>query len=342
MTHTPVTPSTTPPPTPRRCRRIVQAHHLDCQGLSLAQIAEQLGCARSTAHAYLRDFQLHRAHILHTVAADRLLDQVFRLTEPQTDPQQHRQTVAATRELRLLLTAMPGLQEHERQQQQQLETARNASAVALARQRHYSVSQDGHLRGIGQAEFGECMPECPTCRPDLYEGDNPLPPIRNLSDWGAADPQIEQRTANPQPSPAQVDAPDSSPSLSQAEASDSSPSPGLDPGAEGVPPRPPDASELSQPGLSQPQPDQSGDIPPESGQIWTNPDIPEHQHDESPVPDSEFTPTPPNSRPTLRNIGPDYPASWDNPFGYPPPPPRGDSLVPQLFANRWLNRRNYR
>ena len=340
MSHAPVNPSTTPPPTPRRCRRILQAHHLDCQGRSVAQIAEQLGCARSTAYAYLRDFQLHRAHILHTVAADSLLDQVFRLTEPQTDPQQHRQTVAATRELRLLLTAMPGLQEHERQQQQQLETARNAAAVALARQRHYSVSQDGHLRGIGQAEFGECMPECPTCRPDLYEGDHPLPPIRTLSDWAAADLQIEQRTANPQLSPAQVDAPDSSPSPCKAEVPNACP--GLDPGAEGVPPRTPDESNPSQPALSRPQPDQTSDTPPESGQIWTNPDIPEQQQDESPVHDNEFAPTPPNSRPRPHNIGPDYPASWDNPFGYPPPPPRGDSLVPQLFANRWLNRRNYR
>ncbi len=90
------------PPTPRCCRRILEAHHLDCQGLSLQQIGDRLGCARSTAHAYLRDFRIHRTHILHTVAADRLASQVYRPTQHQTDPAQHRQ-------LRFLLLNPPDL-----------------------------------------------------------------------------------------------------------------------------------------------------------------------------------------------------------------------------------------
>ena len=40
------------------------------------QIARQLGCARSPVYASLRDFRLHRNHILRTVAADRLLVRV--------------------------------------------------------------------------------------------------------------------------------------------------------------------------------------------------------------------------------------------------------------------------
>ncbi len=36
------------PPTLRRCRRILEAHHLRSQGLSIRQIARQMGCAPST------------------------------------------------------------------------------------------------------------------------------------------------------------------------------------------------------------------------------------------------------------------------------------------------------
>ena len=92
---------------------MVEAHHFDCQALSLRQIARQMRCAPSTVHAYLRDFRLHRNHVLRTVAADRLADQLQCLTQPQTDPAQHRQTVAATRELRLLLLNLPAIQQHQ-------------------------------------------------------------------------------------------------------------------------------------------------------------------------------------------------------------------------------------
>ena len=169
------TTTTSNPPTPRRCQRIMEAHHLRCQGLSLQEIADRLGCARSTVHAYLRDFQLHRAHILETVAADRLADQVYLLTQPETEPAQHRQHVATARELRLLLTALPQLEARDEQRREQAETARNAEAVALARSRHFMADPDGHLRyHVGDCE---CMPECPMCHPQLYEGDDALPPF---------------------------------------------------------------------------------------------------------------------------------------------------------------------
>ena len=100
----------TNPPTPRRCQRILQAHRLRCQGRSLNQIAAELGCARSTAAAYLRDFRIHHAHILQSVAEDQLLDQIQLLTEPDQEPRQHQQRVATARELRLLLTALPRIQ----------------------------------------------------------------------------------------------------------------------------------------------------------------------------------------------------------------------------------------
>ena len=198
----------TNPPTPRRCRRILEAHHLDCQGLSPNDIATQLRCARSTVYAYFRDFQTHRAHILRTVAADRLADQVHILTTPETDPDQHRQTVAATRELRLLLAAMPDLQEQERQQREQLVNARQADAVALAQSRHFLAGEDGHVRYISRERYGQCLPECPMCRPELYEGDDPLPPLRSphevidadLEEPAPTEPEPDQPSQNPDPS----------------------------------------------------------------------------------------------------------------------------------------------
>ncbi|MCY4618391.1 MAG: hypothetical protein OXD50_07550 [Chloroflexi bacterium] len=112
-------PATTKPPTPRRCRRMVEAHHFDCQGLSLRQIGRQMDSAPSTVHSCLRDFRLHRNHVLRTVATDQLADQVHILTQPQTDPVQHRQAVANAQELRLLLRNLPDIQEHNQHQREQ-------------------------------------------------------------------------------------------------------------------------------------------------------------------------------------------------------------------------------
>ncbi len=97
---------------------MVEAHHFDCQGLSLRQIGRQMDCAPSTVHAYLRDFRLHRNHVLRTVATDQLANQVHILTQPQTDPAQHRQAVANARELRLLLLNLPDIQEHDQRQRE--------------------------------------------------------------------------------------------------------------------------------------------------------------------------------------------------------------------------------
>ncbi|MYD54842.1 MAG: hypothetical protein F4W96_11150, partial [Chloroflexi bacterium] len=153
------------PPTPRRCRRILEAHHLDCQGLSPDAIAEQLRCARSTVYAYFRDFQLHRAHILRTVAADRLADQVHILTTPDTDPDQHRQTVAATRELRLLLQSLPAIHEEEDRRREQELAAATAAAEARTRALEFEtrLGPDGHERYMHESRAGQCVLGCLQC-----------------------------------------------------------------------------------------------------------------------------------------------------------------------------------
>ena len=175
------------PPTPRRCRRILAAHHLDCQGLSLRQIGKQLGRAHSTVHAYLRDFQLHRNHILYTVAADQLADQIYRLTQPQSDPAQHRQTIAATRELRLLLLNPPAIQ------------GRDLSGQALAPTdaepggRFWETSEDGngHRRYIAGPDIGQCVLECIGCMRDAYAS-----PPDNSDQPGLTESEPDQPSPN--------------------------------------------------------------------------------------------------------------------------------------------------
>lgn len=161
--------ATSKPPGPRRCLRILEAHHLSCRGFSLSQIAEEMHCARSTAHAYLRDYRLYSAHILRTVAAARLADQVYLLSQPDPDPARHRQHVAAARELRLLLTAMPRLEEIEELQRHPAlrplpgETAEEAKARAHAHEWETRIDPDGHERYLRGPKQGECQLFCSKC-----------------------------------------------------------------------------------------------------------------------------------------------------------------------------------
>ncbi len=157
---------TTKPPTPRRCRCILEAHHLDCQALSLRQIADRPGCAHSTVHAYLRDFQLHRAHILRTVAADQLAEQVYQLTQSQTEPDQHRRHVASTRELRLLLLSLPAIQQHDERQGEPA----NAPIDDQTNEQfpNSRVDADGHRRYIAGPDNGQCVLARPRCVLGFY------------------------------------------------------------------------------------------------------------------------------------------------------------------------------
>ena len=64
---------------PRRRARLLQAHNLRCQGLTLRQIADQMGCAHSTVSQYLRDFHTHQDAIIETLAADHLVHSLSQL-----------------------------------------------------------------------------------------------------------------------------------------------------------------------------------------------------------------------------------------------------------------------
>ena len=177
------------PPTPRRCRRILAAHHLHCQDLSLQQIADRMGCARSTAHSYLRDFRLHRDHILRTVAADRLADQVHLLGQIETEPDQHRRAVAATRELRLLLLNLPDIKEHDERPPQQ------APTYPCEQDWETGFDADGHLRYIGGPGDGDCLLNCPKCLDEFNRRR-----IAGLDQPGSVETEQDQSSQNPEKS----------------------------------------------------------------------------------------------------------------------------------------------
>ncbi len=175
---------TSKPPTPRRCQRILQAHHLRCQGLSLTQIAAAMNCARSTSAAYLRDLRLHHHHILQTLVEDQLLDHIQLLTEPGQEPKQHQQRVATARELRLLLTALPKIEaarERKREQPGSDEPAEEQPPC----------SQYDHAFALvnGQDRPDNCPDDCEFTKP---------PYARDLDSPGQTEPD---REPSPQISP---------------------------------------------------------------------------------------------------------------------------------------------
>ena len=108
-------------PSPKRRAHMLQAHALRARGFSIAQIARATDHAPSTVHAWLRDFEFEREHIVAAIAQDQLLvllhsqAELLRLNEldpPQTADHadsRHRQLqalTALTRELRLVCAVL--------------------------------------------------------------------------------------------------------------------------------------------------------------------------------------------------------------------------------------------
>ena len=108
-------------PSPKRRAHMLQAHALRARGFSIAQIARATDHAPSTVHAWLRDFEFEREHIVAAIAQDQLLvllhsqAELLRLNE--LDPpksadhadSRHRQLqalTALTRELRLVCAVL--------------------------------------------------------------------------------------------------------------------------------------------------------------------------------------------------------------------------------------------
>lgn len=98
-------------PNPARRARILQAHQLRSQGLTLREIAKIMGCAHSTVAGYLRDYELFRLDLMREVAADQIVIHAIQLA--QVDSDHHDRRLAAMREFRLLLTALPEMRRDE-------------------------------------------------------------------------------------------------------------------------------------------------------------------------------------------------------------------------------------
>ncbi len=98
-------------PNPARRAKLLQAHQLRQQGLTIRQIAEIMHCAPSTVVGYLRDFELFRNDLLHELAADQLVSHVIQLADI-TD-QHHDRRLATARELRLLLGSVAQIRRDE-------------------------------------------------------------------------------------------------------------------------------------------------------------------------------------------------------------------------------------
>ena len=98
-------------PNPARRNKLLHAHQLRQQGLTLRQIAEIMNCAHSTVAGYLSDFELFRADLIHELAADQIVSHVIQLADLADE--HHDRRLAALRELRLLLTAVPQIRRDE-------------------------------------------------------------------------------------------------------------------------------------------------------------------------------------------------------------------------------------
>ena len=98
-------------PNPARRARILQAHQLRQQGLTLREIAKIMGCAHSTVAGYLRDYELFRVDLMRELAADQIVSHAIQLAE--VDSEHHDRRLAAMREFRLLLTALPEIRRDE-------------------------------------------------------------------------------------------------------------------------------------------------------------------------------------------------------------------------------------
>ncbi len=98
-------------PNPARRARILQAHQLRQQGLTLREIARIMGCAHSTVAGYLRDYELFRFDLMRELASDQIVTNAIHLADVESEHFDRR--LAASREFRLLLNALPEMRRDE-------------------------------------------------------------------------------------------------------------------------------------------------------------------------------------------------------------------------------------
>ncbi len=126
-------------PNPARRARILEAQQLRMQGLTIRQIGHRMNCSVSTAHGYVRDYELFRLDLVRELAADQIVNHLIHLGDPAGA--QNDQSPADLRELRLLLASMARFRSDEEHRTRQL----NHGGVAVDRYgNRYSVRERFH------------------------------------------------------------------------------------------------------------------------------------------------------------------------------------------------------
>ncbi len=105
-------------PNPARRARILQAQELRQQGLTLRQIARIMDCSPSTVAGYLRDYELFRNDLIQELAADQIVSNLIQLGDVNDEHYERR--LAAVREYRLLLAALPGFRDDQNERIREL------------------------------------------------------------------------------------------------------------------------------------------------------------------------------------------------------------------------------
>ena len=226
-------------PNPARRARIIEAHQLRIQGLTVRQIAGRMDCSVSTAHGYIRDFELFRTDLMRELAGDRLVSHLVHLND-SNDPERG-QRVAELRELRMLLTSLPRIRREE--SDRTLELVSGGVSVDNYGNRYpiparffpptaeeQQATEQSPADGNHNSPAGRPSPDVPlTYIPEPTRTDP------NTGEHNSCPPPEEQVATLPAPTAPQDEITNlQSPPAERGEMPQ--PAPGSDPGAEGAPP----------------------------------------------------------------------------------------------------------
>lgn len=226
-------------PNPARRARILQAHQLRQQGLTLREIAKIMGCAHSTVAGYLRDYELFRVDLMRELAADQIVTHAIQLAD--VDSEHHDRRLTAVREFRLLLTALPAIRSEENSRINELT---NGSVHVdrygnryTTRDRMYPPTEEEQLEAMeppAQLPAGRPSPDVvlycpplPESQPEINEDSQPaaLAPTALAADDDVPAPQPSAQT------PPQPDATDQIRTESNKTEQESAPDPAQDAGS---------------------------------------------------------------------------------------------------------------
>ena len=283
-------------PNPARRAKILHTHQLRQQGLTLRQIAEIMNCAHSTVAGYLSDFELFRTDLIQELAADQIVSHVIQLADLADE--HHDRRLAAVRELRLLLGAVPKIRYDEYQR------------VGVLTQAGVSVDRYGNRHPM----LNRIYPPTPQESAKLEQNAH-LPAQTEL------DPDLPLAVTPDRRPPPVGEAPRSG---GGGLLTDSQPTDSIANDAHRAPPSPPPS------GDPLPSPADQPALP-----ARTNPNNTEQESTPNPAHNGKSSHTDQNSPPPTKQPPQPVPDLIEDPFGSPVPPDIRDFL--QHSTRDWLN-----